>query len=165
MCHLDDIVFIPAKISPMKIDRVPMASAKDRLEMVKLAIGDEFSLSKIELEREGVSYSIDTVRDFLERTQEEVAYHLILGEDSVEHFFHWKEAPSLLELAPPIIVMRKGFSCDRQSEMTFLEVEPVAISSTDIRNGLLLGGYDEVSLPAKVLDYIRSNRLYSPPNE
>ena len=136
MCSLDDIIFIPAKISPMKTDRVPHASANDRLEMVRLAIGEEFSVSEIEVKKEGASYTIDTVRAFLEATGESVEYHLLLGGDSVESFAQWKEAPSLIELAPPIVVVRKGFAPEgkKMVGMKILSVPTVDVSSTEIRN-------------------------------
>ena len=164
---LDDVLFIPAYISPMKQSNKPHVSADDRLAMVHLAVDGEFSVYDGEIKHPSVSYTIDTVRKLLSLVDETICYHLILGEDAISRFSHWKEAPSLLELAPPIVVARAGFPKieSMSDEMTLIEAPTVDVSSTKIRTNLESSTCVNSLVPPKVLDYIRAHRLYLPPYE
>lgn len=121
--------------------------------MLKLAIGDipHFQISTLELDHKGPSYTIDTIRKLQKPNTQ---YRLLLSEEAAEHLDRWKEADELVRLAPPIIGARgtkKGYTATQIME----------ISSTEIRARLQKNLYVGHLLPAKTLDYIKLNHLYS----
>ncbi|NGX39218.1 MAG: Nicotinate-nucleotide adenylyltransferase [Chlamydiae bacterium] len=164
---LDRILFCPAFISPDKQDALPHASGKERFEIVQLAVKaiPEFSVTDLELEREGPSYTIDTIR-YLIDLHPGIEFYLVLGKDALENIEKWKEIEALLQLAPPIIgtpVNRKIEELpDSLRELMEWEV-PVTvmeICSTDLRERLLKKKYCGHLMPSKVLDYIEAKSLY-----
>jgi nicotinate-nucleotide adenylyltransferase len=162
LCHLDEVLFVPAFCSPFKGDSLPQASPEDRLKMVELAIADvpEFSLIDWEIHAKTPSYTIDTVRRLSEDPT--LQLHLLLGDDQVARFSLWKEAEELVRLSPPLIGTRLG------KEVNFpipgsqsVKIPIFEASSTQIRERLSKKLPCEHLLPASVLDYIRKHQLYS----
>ena len=148
---LDHVFVCPSFCSPFKEE--PVASASHRFEMVRLAVEGipHFSATPVEIERGGVSYTIDTIRS-LPKAQ----YHLLLSDESAAHLDQWKESDELIRLAPPLIGSRlkKGFTKTQKME----------ISSTEIRDRLEKNLYCGHLVPSKALDYILQHRLYSGSN-
>lgn len=166
--HLDHVFFSPANFSPEKGSVPPKASTKDRKAMVQLAIEgiEEFSLIDLELEREGPSYTIDTIQ-FLMKEYPEEQFYLILGEDVLEGLPRWKEIDTLLELAPPLVGTRPNAKIPKLPPLIQKTIEkgktaitPMEISSTDLREGLSQKKAYTDLIPPKVLDYIHTHRLY-----
>lgn len=110
---LDAVWFLPAAVSPFK-SGCAHASARDRVEMVKLAIGGEprFSVCEVETSREGVSYTIDTVR-LLKRSHPDVDFVFVIGADSLMSLCKWREAEALVGLCEFITLARPGWAIDR----------------------------------------------------
>lgn len=110
---LDQVVFVPAGRPPHK-DQGVEASALQRYEMVSLAVASTpyFTVSPIELNRPGCSYSIDTIREFRSRYGEQSTIHFIMGVDAFQDIATWKEAPALLSLAQLVVVARPGWRLD-----------------------------------------------------
>jgi nicotinate-nucleotide adenylyltransferase len=109
--QLDRLLFVPARISPLKT-RTDVSDAADRLAMLTLAIQDnpKFDVSTIELEREGPSYTIDTIRQIREQyTPDEIC--LLIGRDQFEQFASWREPEEILKLANVIVLDRPGNAC------------------------------------------------------
>ncbi|MBS0630037.1 MAG: nicotinate (nicotinamide) nucleotide adenylyltransferase [Verrucomicrobia bacterium] len=165
---LDHILFSPANFSPMKGDNLPTASSKDRLEMTKLALEGipDFSLLDLELEREGPSYTIDTIKELL-RHHSGVQFHLILGEDVLEGLPKWRHVEELLTLAPPYIGARPGAKLPKLPlpiakwvDRGRSDIPNMEISSTELRKRLIQKKYCGHLIPTKVLDYIHAHRLY-----
>ncbi len=127
--------------------------------MIEIAIEDEpkFALSRLELERGGVSYTIDTIQKIPGDLR------LILGEDVMQNFNKWHQWEKILKIAPPIVVGRRGpqkvdlgqFPGAERVEAPFVDV-----SSSMVRKNMSDGTSCEGLLPPKVLDYIREHRLY-----
>lgn len=170
---LDRVLFVPAQLSPFKRQAPPQFNAKDRFEMVRLAIEplQQFSVLRCEIEREGPSYTIDTVRKLYEEADqkgESWQLHLILGEDALVDLAKWKEADNLVRLAPPLIGSRmsepKIFS-SYSSAMTqavqegMTKIPVLEISSTIIRERLKKKLFCGHLVPSLVLDYIYSRSL------
>lgn len=174
---LDRVVFVPAAESPHKVG-VRLARAADRLAMLALAIRGEprFSISPIELERGGRSYTIDTVRALPASLGEpdDCALFLIVGSDNLALLPTWREAQALLERVQPIVVHRDGepdalldaiearFGRATADKLRagYLRLPPVRVSSTEVRArapSLDAAGAD---LDPAVLAYIRAHRLY-----
>jgi nicotinate-nucleotide adenylyltransferase len=109
--RLDRILFIPTGDPPHKQDGA-MAPAKDRYEMVRLAIAGDpsFAISDIELTRQGKSYSIDTIRELLHRHGATNQLFFLIGLDAFLDFPSWKEPQALLATCRFVVVSRPGQS-------------------------------------------------------
>ena len=108
--QLDSVVFIPAFLSPHKLDH-PSAAPGHRLEMLRLALAShpDFDLSEVELKRKGPSYTVDTLRQ-IKNERPDPEYFLIMGQDSFEGLETWKDARKLLEECHLIVAHRPGGS-------------------------------------------------------
>jgi nicotinate-nucleotide adenylyltransferase len=175
---LDRVVFVPARRPPHKPGR-ELAPGADRMEMLRLALRGEprFEALGIELDREGPSYTIDTVRELPAALGEDGAsIHLILGSDNLEGLPTWREAAALLERVQPVVVHRGGDPAPSLGEIEralgrtaaervragYLELPPVDASSTGVRARIRsTGGRSrDLELDPSVLDYIRERGLY-----
>jgi nicotinate-nucleotide adenylyltransferase len=110
---LDRIVFVPAARPPHK-EEVVAASAMHRYEMVSLAtvFTPYFTVSPIELERKGKSYSVETVREFQRLSGPDTSLYFVVGVDAFLEMFEWREAKELLTLARVIVTARPGWRLD-----------------------------------------------------
>ena len=179
------MVFIPAAIPPHKVTE-EVIEARHRLEMVKLAIitNPYFSISSVELERPGNSYSIDTLRYFRERDQD--AFFFILGRDAFLEIETWKDFQRLFSLSNFIVMTRPGFgkaplpdqlpealmSVFRYDQgvkawihtsghtLYFKEITLLDISSTKVRELVEKGESVKYLIPERWKAYIRQHGLY-----
>lgn len=119
---LDSVCFIPAAIPPHK-EPSSVADAKDRLEMIRMAVSDYpgFCVSDVELKRSGPSYTIDTVKHFMATRTEPTLFYLIVGLDAFLEINTWKSFKELFRLVPFIVMTRPGLSCrDSGDKLTAL---------------------------------------------
>lgn len=158
--NLHHVYFVPAKDQPFK--GVPTASAEDRMAMLFLAIQDcaAFSLCDFELQKPGVSYSVETASYFKERFPGAELY-FIMGEDSYFTLPKWHQAEKLLSMITPLVVTRSGEKRRTiEAGARYIPMPPVDISSTEVRRcieeNLPLAGL----VPEGVEDYIRTKGLY-----
>ncbi|RPH50174.1 MAG: nicotinate-nucleotide adenylyltransferase [Desulfobacteraceae bacterium] len=109
---LDSVCFIPAAIPPHK-QPSSVADAKDRFEMIRMAVSDypKFCVSDVELRRSGPSYTIDTVKHFKANRAEPVLFYLIVGLDAFLEINTWKSFKELFSLVPFIVMTRPGLNC------------------------------------------------------
>jgi nicotinate-nucleotide adenylyltransferase len=167
---LDRIVFIPAAEQPLKAGS-GVAPAHDRLAMVGLAIeGDpRYSVDAVEIERGGLSYSVDTLRTLHERWREDraLALFLLLGEDVVATLPKWREPHVLASLAELAILTRAPRPNDagtvgeeRRAAGRVVQTRRVDVSSTEIRARVRAGKSIRGFVPAAVDEYIAEHRLY-----
>lgn len=175
--HLSKVIFIPAYIPPHKYVN-DLADASHRYQMVKVAVNenDKFEISDIEIRREGKSYTIDTVQEILHHYGQDCEVFLIIGADSLNEMELWKNIKKLSQLCHFVIVNRPGFSTDATPRLAELignknisdieklriEIEPVGISSTEIRKRLKDGVEIKGLVPDCVEAYIKEHGLYSP---
>ena len=137
--QLSKILFCPAFCSPFKTGGPPVAGPQRRLAMLKLALDHpQFDLTTIELDRGGISYTIDTIRALKMK-----GLRLILTDEEAKQLNKWKEGEELIQLAPPLSSART-----------------LNISSTEIRARLKKGLYCGHLIPAKALEYIHKHRDY-----
>jgi nicotinate-nucleotide adenylyltransferase len=110
---LDRIIFVPAARPPHK-EEVVAASAMHRYEMVSLAtvFTPYFTVSPIELQREGKSYSVETVREFQRLSGSDTNLYFVVGVDAFLEMSEWREAKELLTLARVIVTARPGWRLD-----------------------------------------------------
>ncbi len=171
--QLDRVLFVPAATSPLKPDG-PKATDKQRLEMVNLAIGGNpaFELSKIEIERDGLSYTVDTLQALAEQHPEDQRF-LIMGSDSLQSLPAWKDSERICQLATPLVGCRHGSSANldqladfvdesrlqkiKEAEFPFPIIE---FSSTELRRRVAAGESVRYRLPRAVETYIQVAKLY-----
>ncbi|MCL6448460.1 MAG: nicotinate-nucleotide adenylyltransferase [Armatimonadetes bacterium] len=169
---LEKVIFIPAGHPPHKVSR-KISEARHRLAMTRLAIESNpfFAASAIEIERPGLSYTINTVRD-MRNTYPLTDIYFITGADAVLEILSWKHIDELLDQCCFIAAKRPGYRLGRLKtklpglrkeqlkRITVIEVPALAISSTDIRQRVQTGRPIKYLLPEAVEKYIREQGLY-----
>jgi len=173
-CALDRVVFLPTAVSPHKQGRNPTPAA-ERIAMLELATGGHAALevSSYEVDRGGVSYTVETLRHFRE-SEPDARLFFLLGADMLNDLPHWREASAVIELALPVVVRRPDaeavdFDClasiasaERIEAVRSHQVEmpPIGISSTAIRRQASRGRSIRYLTSRAVEKYIETNRPY-----
>jgi nicotinate-nucleotide adenylyltransferase len=172
--RLDEVWFMPAATPPHK-RHISLASAKQRVEMLELAIAGHGSLrvSTIEIDRGGLSYTVDTLRTIHDAQPGDELF-LLMGGDTLEDLPKWREPAEILKLATPIAVERHGspepnyaaltalVSAERLQEIRSLRVAMpvIELSATDIRERIQAGKSIRYRTPRAVEKYIETHGLY-----
>lgn len=169
---LDRLIFMPAG-SPRLKEHAPLASALQRLEMVRLAVADDGAseVSRREVDRQGSTYTVDTIAELREQLSESDQVYFMVGMDALEQFDRWKEPERLLGMCNLVVVNRVGHQRVDVNDfvgrfpqagpgLTLLTVPRLEISSTDIRNRVRDGRSIKHLTPTLVVDYIRREGLY-----
>ena len=153
---LDRVYFVPARRSPLKQEG-PVASAEDRLAMLTAAIADEprFRVSPAELDREGPSFTVDT----LEALRGEGELFLILGSDAYADFQRWREPARIKGLATIVLAARPGAPNAPQG-VRMLDSPLMDISSRELRARAARGRSLRYLVPKEALRYLEEHRLY-----
>jgi nicotinate-nucleotide adenylyltransferase len=175
-CRLDEVWFVPAAISPHKQHTVA-AEAHHRVEMLTLAVGghESFRVSTIEVDRGGVSYTVDTLEQIHTEDPDRELF-LILGADSLADLPTWREPRRICELALPVVVRRAyspepDFSVlgefmlpDRiaAAQAAQVSMPAIGISSTELRERVAAGKSIRYRTPRAVEKYIETQGLYRP---
>jgi nicotinate-nucleotide adenylyltransferase len=162
VCGYDKIAFIPACL-PAHKDHQDILSAEHRLKMVELSIrgNDNFMLDSCELERGGISYSIDTVRHLKSKYKITGKPGLIIGDDLVDGFKTWKDHEKLADLVTLIIVRRTAIiKKDFLFNHEYIENSLFPISSTEIRERICSAKAYRYLLPHEVAEYIEKHEIY-----
>jgi nicotinate-nucleotide adenylyltransferase len=157
---LDRLLFIPAAAHPFKGDSVG-ATPQQRVDMLALLIAGDvrFGIDTIEIERSGLSYTVDTLADLARRYPDAERFFLI-GEDLVDQVATWRAPDRLTQLAE-IVVLVRGDAPDVESEgFRRLTTRRVDVSSTEIRARALAGLSLHGFVPDPVAAYIRDAGLY-----
>ena len=157
---LDRLVFIPTAEQPLKVGAV-RASAEQRLAMVELLVADDarFSVDSIEIERAGLSYSVDTLAEYARREPEAERF-FIVGADVMRSFDRWKEPDRVLSLATLVILTRDEGEVRVPGGARRVPSRRVDISSTEIRARAAAGRSLRGFVPDRIAAYIASERLY-----
>ena len=155
---LDRVLFVPVRRSPLK-DRDPLASTADRVAMLETAIAREprFALSRAELEREGVSYTVDT----LEQLRSQGELFLILGSDALAYLARWRAPDRIRELATIIVAARPGApEPDAMHGARTFDAPRLDISSRELRARAARGMSLRYLVPDAVWEHIKRHGLY-----
>jgi len=160
---LDRVLFVVAHIPPHKQDSTD-ASAEDRYAMVSATIADEPGMepSDLELDRDGVSYTADTLRT-LRAQSPDAKLFLIIGMDSLIDFPRWREPENILALAKLIVVPRPGQwtpPSEMEGQYQLLDFDHADISSTDVRARIESGADLDGIVPDAAAKLIREKGLY-----
>lgn len=161
--RLDRLFFIPAAQSPFKPESKP-ASSTERMRFLRLALAGEIwcEIDEQELRRGGVSYTIDTVRNYSHRYPGAQIFYLI-GADHVQKLAGWREAEELARLVEFVVVPRPG-----EGGQTFpkpfsgrvLKGFPLSVSSSEIRSRVKAGQSIDHLVPASVAEAIHNAAIY-----
>jgi len=161
---LDRVVFIPAYRSPFKLDAEGMeTSAKDRIDMLAASItGDHrFAIDICEIRREGVSYTINTLEDIIERYLPDGKPALIIGDDLAADFPKWRDSGKILKLADIAIAHRvNSEAANYPFAHITIENEILDISSHEIRRMIGEGGDWQEFVPPGAAAIIKERKLY-----
>jgi nicotinate-nucleotide adenylyltransferase len=164
---LDRVIFMPCAEPPHKPGR-QITDVRHRLEMARRATADNprLEVSELEASRAAPSYTIDTVRELKQALGEGELTHFIMGSDSLEQFFAWKQPLELLAECEFAVVVRPGFDMSGADSRILerahiLRAPQVDISSSDIRRRVRDGRTIRYLVPSGVSDYIVEKKLYS----
>ena len=158
--RLDKVLFVPCALSPLK-KPVNLISARRRLAMVKIAMGDNpaFGVLTVEIKRGGRSYSVDTVSALHKKYKRGADFFFIIGSDSIAGLATWKDIHKLMKLCRFIAVSRPGHNL-KYPGVEVIKIPTLPVSSTDIRIMVGRGRSIRYLVPEKVRKYILKNKIY-----
>lgn len=161
--HLDKLIFIPAGKQPHKQNQ-KITYSNNRLEMLKLAIEDDnrFSISDIELQDDGVSFSYKTLIR-LNKIYPESQLFFIIGGDNISDIQTWMKPEEIFKLAKVAAAMRPDYklSGEYKDNVILFDMPQIEISSTKIREMVKQKQSIKYLVPERVESYILKNKLYS----
>jgi nicotinate-nucleotide adenylyltransferase len=164
---LDEVVFVPTG-RPWQKGAVTVSPAEDRYLMTVIATASNprFHVSRADIDREGPTYTVDTLRDLRESYGEDTELHFITGADALDRILSWKDAEVMFKLAHFIGVTRPGFALTDAhlpaDTVSLVQVPAMAISSTDCRARVAAGKPVWYLVPDGVVQYIAKRHLYRP---
>jgi len=162
--HYDRIVLVPAYRSPFKLAAANMEnSAYDRLEMIAASVAGDprLTVDNCELRREGISYTVDTVKDIINRYMPDGKPGLLIGDDLADDFPKWNRSEEILEIAD-IIIARRIHSGKLNVPYPFIQIEndSMNISSAMIREQIASGAAWRYLVPPAARMIIEDRGLY-----
>lgn len=169
---LDLVLFMPAGVPAFK-QGAGVTDAEDRYAMTLLATAANpaFDASRFEIDREGVTYTIDTLRALRAHYPDNVRLFFITGADAILDLLTWHDAASMAELATFIAATRPGYDIEQARarvsasnvpfDVRYIEIPALAISSTNIRERVSAGKSARYLTSESVIGYIRKNGLYN----
>jgi nicotinate-nucleotide adenylyltransferase len=168
--ELEKVLFVTAADPPHKPGQV-VAPAEDRFSMVRLAVeGNEaFESSRLEIDRPGPSYTIDTVKQVIGLHGASASVYLLVGADEARDFMSWRDPYGIQALATVVVANRPGYPVSKTLELlpedfarnvAPLEIPGVDVSSTDLRERVRRGESIRYLTPDAVRDYIEKRNLY-----
>lgn len=168
--RLDEVIFYPVSCSPFKRRTPPRASPEQRLAMIEMAIHEIplFRVSPFEIEKGGISYTIDTLKYFYDLFSlgERFRLFLLLSDDAVPSFHQWKSVGEIVRIAQPLVGIRGDalkiplspvHAVLRRHLTPILRMD---ISSTIVRQRVRQGLYCGQFVPDPVLKYIYQEGIY-----
>jgi nicotinate-nucleotide adenylyltransferase len=163
---LDEVVFVPTGQPWEKSDyRVSPAEDRYLMTVIATASNPRFQVSRVDIDRAGPTYTVDTLRDLRTVYGQEVELYFITGADALDRILSWKDADKVFELAHFIGVTRPGFELSDAhlpaDTVTLVQVPAMAISSSDCRARVAAGLPVWYLVPDGVVQYIAKRHLYS----
>ncbi|MFC4800870.1 nicotinate-nucleotide adenylyltransferase [Neobacillus sp. GCM10023253] len=157
---LDEIWLMPNREPPHK-KKSESISNNDRLQMLDLAIegNQAFKIQPIELDREGPSYTLDTMK-VLNETYPGHQFHFIIGADMIEYLPKWHKIDELVKLVQFVGVQRPSYSHLTEYPILYVDVPAMEVSSSMIRERFKNGKTARYLMPDSIIHYIEENHLY-----
>ncbi len=177
--HLDKVIFMPSGHPPHKKDgEILPPEERYLMTVIATASNPDFSVSRMEIERKGLSYAIDSVRELKKIYGESTEIFFITGADAILEILTWKDAERLYDMCKFIAATRPGYCLEKfkklhllpentepgkkKPEVYFMEIPALAISSTDIRRRIREGRPIKYLVPEGVANYIYKRGFYHP---
>ncbi len=170
--QLDQVTFVPAG-RPWLKEGQPLTEACHRVRMVELAISSNthFQVRRDEIDRPGLSYTVDTLEELRAVLPSDAELFFILGLDAFESFHRWKQPDRILELCRLVVVSRPGYGLEERDRLLaryreqgdricLLRVNSVDFSATEIRRRAAEGVSFRYQVPEAVEGYILEHGLY-----
>lgn len=170
---VDRVIFIPTGRPPHKNSNPMFNEHRYLMTVLATVTNPHFEVSRIEIDRIGLTYTIDTITELKTRCNPDCKIYFITGADAIEEILKWKNPEKLLSMCEFIAVTRPGYNKDEllktvnhlkdnyKGKITFLEIPALSISSTDIRHRVLAGQTIKYLVPSTVEEYILKFGLYS----
>ena len=164
---LDEVVFVPTGEPWQKSDRI-VTPAEDRYLMTVIATASNprFSVSRVDIDRGGPTYTVDTLRDLRLDRGDEVDFFFITGADALGQIFSWRDADELVEMAHFVGCTRPGHTLTDPGlplgKASLVEIPALAISSTACRERVRRGEPVWYLVPDGIVQYINKRGLYQP---
>jgi nicotinate-nucleotide adenylyltransferase len=165
---LDEVVFVPSGQPWQKVG-YEVSPAEDRYLMTVIATASNprFQVSRVDIDREGPTFTVDTLRDLRALYGPKVDLFFITGADALDKILSWKDADQIFELAHLVGVTRPGFELSDAhlpaDSVSLVQVPAMAISSTDLRVRVASGQELWYLVPDGVVQYIAKRQLYRAP--
>ncbi len=160
--HLDEVIFVPTG-EPWQKKRVTAGEHRYLMTVIATASNPRFTVSRVDLDREGPTYTIDTLRE-LKLARPDAELFFITGADAIAQILSWRDHDELWNLAHFVAVSRPGHVLDTaglpSDDVSQLEVPALAISSTDCRERVRRGSPVWYLVPDGVVQYIAKHHLY-----
>lgn len=164
--NYDKILFVPAARPPHK-SQPDMVSAEHRYQMVRLATAQNpyFDVSRIELDRNGPSYTIQTIKLLRQTLKEITELAWIIGADSLIEYKIWKDFDDVLKLCTLVVTTRPNYDLEQvpleiRNQITIFKITGSDISATEIRNRIRKKHSVRYLIPEDVVNYINEHHLY-----
>jgi nicotinate-nucleotide adenylyltransferase len=163
--ELDEVVFVPTG-QPWQKGAVSSAEDRYLMTVIATASNPRFHVSRADIDRDGPTYTVDTLRDLHAIYGPSAELFFITGADALAKILSWKDALEMLSLACFVGVTRPGFELTDEhlpdDSVTLVEVPAMAISSSDCRARVASGKPVWYLVPDGVVQYIAKRRLYRP---
>lgn len=158
--ELDEVRLMPTAVPPHKL-AAGDATAEERLEMVKLAVSgvEDLTACSFEVERGGVSYTYETMKQLTDMEPETV-FHFIIGGDMIDQLSTWYRIDELVELVRFVGVGRPGTAGETEYAVQLVDIPQIDLSSTLIRKRFSEKGTVRFLIPSEVEAFIREVGLY-----
>jgi nicotinate-nucleotide adenylyltransferase len=162
---LDEVVFVPTG-EPWQKGHFTVSPGEDRYLMTVIATASnpQFHVSRVDIDREGPTYTVDTLRDLRAEYGPKAQLFFITGADALQKMLSWKDTDQMFEMAHFIGVTRPGFALSNAhlppDAVSLVQVPAMAISSTDCRARVAAGKPVWYLVPDGVVQYIAKRRLY-----
>ncbi|GAA2905669.1 putative nicotinate-nucleotide adenylyltransferase [Actinoplanes cyaneus] len=161
--QLDEVMFVPTG-QPYEKGRVSPAEDRYLMTVIATASNPRFHVSRADMDRDGPTYTVDTLRDMRAVYGQSAELYFITGADALSRIMSWKDALTMLRLAHFIGVTRPGFELSAanlpEESVTLVEVPAMAISSSDCRQRVAAGLPVWYLVPDGVVQYINKRGLY-----
>ena len=166
---LDEVVFVPTGQPWQKSDRaVSPAEHRYLMTVIATASNPRFTVSRVDVDRAGPTYTVDTLRDLHRAYGDGVELYFITGADALAEIFTWRNADDLFALAHFVGCTRPGYAMEQSSltsipadRVTLLEIPALSISSTECRERTGRGQPVWYLVPDGVVQYIAKHHLYA----
>ncbi|BFU46414.1 nicotinate-nucleotide adenylyltransferase [Krasilnikovia sp. MM14-A1004] len=166
---LEEVVFVPTGQPYQKGGAVSDVEDRYLMTVIATASNPRFHVSRADIDRDGPTYTVDTLRDLAAVYGPETELYFITGADALARILSWKDALEMLSLARFIGVTRPGFELSAAhlpaDSVTLVEVPAMSISSSDCRDRVGSGKPVWYLVPDGVVQYIAKRRLYRAPGD